>query len=65
MNKANAIRNAYEKARREQSRADSAPRWSLPQWEKLPREVRDLMISVFYAGRLDALREEDLKLVKP
>ena len=63
--KSTVIRDAYEEARREQSRADPIPLWPLPAWEKLPREIRDLMISIFYAGRLDALKEEDSKRFKP
>jgi hypothetical protein len=64
--KPTVIRNAYEKARREQLRTDHPiPLWPLPAWEKLPREIRDLMISIFYAGRLDALKEEDSKSFKP
>ena len=50
---------AYEQARREQSPNGAVPLRPLPPWEKLPPEIREAIIHIFYAGRLEAIREED------
>jgi hypothetical protein len=52
----NKIREAYEQARREGA-ANAAPAW-----EKLPLALREAITGVFYAGRIDALREKDTRL---
>jgi hypothetical protein len=47
---------AYEQARQvqlqEQSRNGAIPLRPLPPWEKLPSEIREAMVHVFYAGQL-------------
>jgi hypothetical protein len=50
---------AYEQARRQQSRNGAVPLRPLPPWEKLPLEMREAMIQIFYAGRLDTIRAAD------
>jgi hypothetical protein len=59
---------AYKQARQEQlqeqSRNGAVPLRPLPPWQKLPSELREAMIHVFYAGRMDALRQEDIRRTK-
>ena len=58
-NKLLDAQTVYEQARQEQSRNGAVPLRPLPPWEKLPPEIREAMIHIFYAGRLEAIREED------
>jgi len=48
------IRTAYADAARMQP-SDDPP---LPDWTELPRELREVLIFMWYAGRKDALREQ-------
>ena len=52
----NVIREAYEQARQEQ--LHTAPERPMPPWENLPLEIRESMLKMFYAGRLNALQEK-------
>ena len=47
------IRRAYAEAESEQP----AEHGLLPKWETLPIQLRDAIIHVYLAGRLDALNE--------
>jgi len=49
----NRIREAYAEAESEQP-ANYGP---LPKWETLPIQMREAIIHVYLAGRLDALTE--------
>jgi len=60
----NAIREAYEQARQERSHKDPAPERPLPPWEQLPLEMREALIAMFYAGRLNAFQEKDSDVVR-
>jgi hypothetical protein len=48
----NRVQEAYERARRDQSRG------SLPQWEDLSLPMREAFTEVFFAGRTNAMEDE-------
>jgi hypothetical protein len=53
MNRVERIQEAYAEAETEQP-----PQYDpLPQWETLPIQLREAIIYVYLAGRLDALSE--------
>jgi hypothetical protein len=54
-------RDAYENAGHKQPR--EYPK--LPRWEDLPIEMREAFISVYFAGRKAAAREQHAKEAKP
>jgi hypothetical protein len=56
-------RTVYEQARQEQSRNGAVPLRRLPPWENLPPEIREAMIHIFYAGRIEAIQEADNRRV--
>lgn len=58
----NAIREAYERACQEQ--LHTAPERPMPPWENLPLEIRESMLKMFYAGRLNALQEKGSDVVR-
>jgi hypothetical protein len=52
------VRDAYGRARQEQSKALVAVIRMAPAWEELSLPLREAIIDVYFAGRHDALEEQ-------
>ena len=56
------VKLAYAEAQREQLEDDPAPRTPLPDWDKLPIEMRLAFVTVYSRGRRDAIAEVSSRL---